>query len=270
MLKRIFHYIKKINRLLLWKKDVFICRKQAVICERVQSLHNDKMLVLAPHSDDEWIGCSQIIKDNENVVICNMNMDGGDSEKIHAIRYQEMKSLAEKFNRQFLTVSLHNRENDLLQIIRDFQPEIIFVPFFMDWHEEHIQVMNILKNVSTKVKGFQIGLYPVSLPMLPDFITHYMPLNRGSLKSKWNVFLNTYKTQTFIPWKRFRANERINGAYVNQYAAEVYSIMSVEQWTGLLDGHLLTIEQKKCLKSNLNKIFKVRKLMKDFCSAKEV
>ena len=139
----------------------------------------------------------------------------------------------------------------------------------MDWHEEHVQVMNVLKSVSALVKGFQIGMYPVSLPMLPNFITHFRPLNKTALKAKWDEFLNVYKTQTFIPWKRFLANERINGAYLNQYAAEVYSIIPVEQWIKLLDNHLLTDEQKKCLKGNLNKISKVRKMMRQFYAAKE-
>ena len=269
ILKTLIKKIFEIHRHIQWQWAVFINRSK--IKEEKKAVVPDcKILILAPHSDDEWIGCSKIIKENKNVIICNMNMDGGDTEEIHAIRYQEMKSLADKYNRPFFTVNANDREKDLLQIIQDYQPEIIFLPFFMDWHEDHIRVMNMLKSVSATVTDFQIGMYPVSLPMLPNFITHYKPLNKSVLKAKWGVFLNTYKTQTFLPWRRFLANERINGACVNQYAAEVYSIIPVEQWIKLLDNHLLTDKQKKCLKGNLNKISKVRKLMKEFCSAKEV
>lgn len=263
--KKMFALLRRIQ----WQWAVFIGRNK-VVKENKKIITDCKMLILAPHSDDEWIGCSQIIKENKNVIICNMNMDGGDTEEIHAIRYQEMKSLADKYNRPFFTVNANDREKDLLQIIQDYQPEIIFLPFFMDWHEDHIRVMNMLKSVSASVKGFQIGMYSVSLPMLPDFITHYKPLNKSALKAKWGMFLNTYKSQTFLPWRRFCANERIIGACVNQYAAEVYSIIPVEQWIKLLDNHLLTDEQRKYLKGNLNKIFEVRKMMKQFYFAKEV
>ena len=259
-----YRHVLSLVRYFFWLIDVFKCKLTIKKISNAKKLLSRKILILAPHSDDEWIGCSQVIKDNKNVVICNMNMNGGDSEEMHAIRYQEMKSLADKYNRQLFTVNANDRDKDLLQIIQECQPEIVFLPFFGDWHEEHIQVMNVLRNASASVKGFQIGMYAVSLPMLPNFVTHYKPLNRVSLKAKWDEFLNTYKTQTFLPWRRFLANERINGAYVNLYAAEFYSIIPVEQWTKLLDDFLLSDEQKKCLKSNLNKISKVRKLMKSF------
>ena len=262
--KTIISFLYRAKTNLFWHVDRVVCRVKSEYVD-IPVLNTDcKILILAPHSDDEWIGCSQIIKDNLDVSICNMNMNGGDSKEMHAIRYQEMKSLADKYNRSFFTVSTNNREYDLLRIVQDYRPGIIFVPFFMDWHEEHIQVMNMLKRVSESVEGFQIGMYPVSLPMLPNFITHFKPLNKTALKDKWDVFLNMYKSQTFIPWKRFLTNERISGACVKQYAAEVYSIMPVEQWVESLDHHLLTDEQKKCVKRNLNKISKVREMMRKF------
>lgn len=266
MLKKIIiSFLYRIKTKLFWTVDRVVGRLKSEYID-IPVLNADcKILILAPHSDDEWIGCSQIIKDNTDVLICNMDMDGGDTQEIHAIRYQEMKSLANKYHRPFSTVNANNRECGLLKIIQDYQPEIVFLPFFMDWHEEHIQVMNMLKRISASVKGFQIGMYPVSLPMLRNYITCYKPLNKSALKAKWAEFLNTYKTQTFIPWKRFLSNERIYGACVNQYAAEVYSIMPIEQWTELLKDHLLTDEQKKNLKNNLNKISKVRKMMEKFC-----
>ena len=37
-----------------------------------------KVLILSPHSDDEWIGCSQISINCPNTTICSMEMEGGD------------------------------------------------------------------------------------------------------------------------------------------------------------------------------------------------
>lgn len=261
-------FIFKQKNRICWVKDLFVERSKASSLKNVFVLKNFRSLILAPHSDDEWIGCSQIIANNKNVLICNMDMEGGDSIELHALRFLEMKCLADRFNRSFITVDPNEKIADLRRILNDFQPDVVFVPFFMDWHEEHIQVMKYLKDAIEIKKDFLIGMYPVSLPIPPTFITHYNVLTKDSLKSKWNVFKDVYKTQKFIPWKRFAANERINGAFVNGFAAEMYSVISIDEWKNLLDFKLLSTDERSFFKKNLNKVSFVRKAMMDIWEKK--
>ena len=63
-------------------------------------LHKGEILIIAPHSDDEWIGCSQLLLNYEDCVICNMDMEGGDDPDIHIQRLRETESLANLFNKK--------------------------------------------------------------------------------------------------------------------------------------------------------------------------
>lgn len=255
-------YKLKIN--ISWFWDRIIIRHHTHVLESPHILPDCKTLILAPHSDDEWIGCSQIIQGNTEVLICNMDMPGGDSDSLHAIRYKEMLSLATRFNRRVETVASDKRAEGLLDVIKSYRPEVVFLPFFTDWHEEHIAVMKTLENVAEFLDGIKIGMYPVSLPLEPRYITHYRPLGKRELEFKWKTFKTVYRTQAHaLPWRRFAANERINGAFFKAYAAEVYSVMPVGDWLRRIRTKMPSEQQKQVLKQNLNNISRARKLSEE-------
>lgn len=262
-------YTLKIN--ISWVLDRILVCKHTAVLESVRLLPDYKTLILAPHSDDEWIGCSQIIQGNSEVLICNMDMPGGDSKSLHAMRYQEMVACATRFNRKVETVTSSKRATDLLDIIKTYRPEVVFLPFFSDWHEEHIAVMKTLASVADFLDGIQIGMYPVSLPLLPRYITHYRPLGKRKLKFKWKTFKTMYRTQAHaLPWRRFAANECINGAFVKTHAAEVYSLMSVREWLNCIEYGMLADSQKHSLTINLNHIARVRKMLQAFDASNRI
>jgi len=245
-----------------WIFDVVRERKRVFDTVEPKVLADSRTLVLAPHSDDEWIGCSQIIQGNSEVLICNMDMPGGDSAALHSVRHREMRSLAARFNRRLETVAHDKRAADLSRIVKSYSPEVVFLPFFTDWHEEHIAVMKILQSVADSLGDIKIGMYPVSLPLLPSCITHYRPLPKRDFNFKWTTFKSIYRTQAqALPWRRFAAHERINGACVKEFAAEVYCVMPVAQWLHCLKSKTLSEQQKAVLKANLNNISRVRELL---------
>ena len=45
-----------------WKKDAKFIRKTLSEKELLTIDKQARILILAPHSDDEWIGCSQIVR----------------------------------------------------------------------------------------------------------------------------------------------------------------------------------------------------------------
>lgn len=247
----------------VWKQQTQYWRGKISPIQLMNIPHYEKILILAPHDDDEWIGCSHFIRNYQNAIVCNMDMDGGDTSEMHAVRLQEMKNLASMFGREFVTVD-KDKIITLKKIVLEKRPDYICVPCFFDWHPEHIQVMNILKEVLILSKySCQVVMYQVSLPIPPSLCNMVIPFNSRVFKYKWNTFVNVYPTQTKIAYKRFMANEQINGALANAYAAEVYVVNSSDDWLNMFD-YLLTSEDKEIIKNNLSDITFVRDTINEF------
>lgn len=238
-----------------WNIERIISKKKKLIA--TNGLPQGKKIILAPHSDDEWIGCSQIIIKEKNSVIINMNMSGNDTEEIHKIRYNEMINTSKKFKIKMITIK-DNKTDNLLELINKEKPKFICVPYYIDWHEEHIEIMNILKKTLKNINDLNIIMYQVSIPIHQSDITNYISLNKKDWKRKWIHFKKVYKTQNNFPSYRYSTNERINGKNFGAYAAEVYSIQSSFEWKKNLEKNLLTSEQKYHIKRLLYSITKTR------------
>ena len=191
-----------------------------------------------------------------------MDMQGGDSKDLHEIRYKELENTVNKYNAILYTIT-SNKMDNLKKIIKEEQPKFIFVPFFIDWHPEHIETINILYNVIKMLQyECKIIAYQVSLPVLPDFINAYVPMNKEEFDKKWNYFKKNYKTQIKIPYKRFMYNEKINGCIVNQYACEVFVVCTTKQWLNLYEKNWINEAKKEDIISSLNSISDTRKKLK--------
>ena len=59
------------------------------------------------------------------------------------------------------------------------------------------------------------------------------------------------------------ANEQINGALANAYAAEIYVVNPSDAWLNMFD-YLLTSEEKEIIKNNLSDITFVRDTVNRF------
>ncbi len=262
--------IKKICRNIKWTLCIGSERKKVKRCEAIQKLPHGKKMILIPHADDEWIGCSGIITKNEDeVLLCNMDMQGNDSTALHELRYRELESIAKKYSRKMVTVK-ESKADSLKKYIADEAPEYIAVPFFVDWHEEHAEVIKILYDVINDMGNtvdFRIIAYQVSVPICIPCATHCINFDKQELKEKWNVFQLIYKTQKRgLPFLRFKAHERINGAYSGSYACEVYAIFTIERWMNLFEHSFCTDDrEKKDLYSDLNNIPLIREKSAEMC-----
>ena len=221
-----------------------------------------KKILLIPHSDDEWIGCSQIIKNDNDVLIVNMNMSGNDTIDVHKKRYNEMFLTANNYNIAIKTL-LNDKINSLSNIILEEKPKYVCLPYYIDWHEEHIEVMNILKKAIEKSKySLDIIMYQVSLPMYGKDITNYIKLTKKEWRFKWYFFKDNYKTQENFPYFRFATNERINGKYFGCFAAEVFCIMPGDKWISQLNRKLLSKKQREEVLDKLHSIKETRNYLK--------
>ncbi len=239
-------------RIFRWQKDGILCRKELKQKELL-SLDNKRIVVLAPHSDDEWIGCSRLLlKYPDNVTVINMDMQGGDSEELHALRFEEMRFVAQKIRYELITTG-KNKEEFLCQFLMENSVDIVMLPSYYDWHDEHFAVMDAFSCAAEKI-GYDglVGMYQVSLPMPESLINYASVMRKKELKRKWRDLRKYYPSQDFLPIKRFMLNEHINGKLSGSYALEAYSVQDFSAWKNQLFP--LAAEDKKVLSNNIQNI----------------
>lgn len=237
-----------------WDRDADTIRLTVDPSSQEELPMDAKFLILAPHSDDEWIGCSQIIQKRRNICICNMDMSGDDNSNIHKERFQEMSNLAEYFQRNFVSVG-QDKVASLSKYITMYSPDYILLPYYKDWHREHIEVMSLLKDAINLCEyNGQILMYQVSVPIPLYDCNTCISMTKDEQKYKWKVFRKVYKTQSFMPQNRFAAYERVDGGLVRSYAAEVYSMYSVCDWVYSIDQDQFCDEEKRTITNNLNDV----------------
>lgn len=264
ILIKIYNHIISIVRLCRWTLDYRYIKGSCQYLDIPKLDIKQRSIILVPHADDEWIGCSSVIRNSSEVILLNMDMQGGDSSALHNHRLRELEQIAKKYAVKLITVSSF-KEQSLYKIINYFDPHYLYLPFFFDWHEEHIMTMRILHNVLLgNDYKFNIVMYQVSLPIIPKICTHYYPLKKQEFVSKWSIFHEFYKSQLRIPYKRFSINERINGAYVKEYAAEFFCLTSVTEWLLNINNWILSDYEKSLILRNLLKINSTRRLLTDF------
>lgn len=264
ILKRILLWVLQIRKLLLWNLDCKQLRKSIVV-QTIPSLpYGKKTVILIPHADDEWVGCSSLVKNGSDILLYDMDMNGGDDKVLHEARYNELLKISTLYNKPLLKVGL-SRSLSLIEIIKKEKPQMICVPFFFDWHPEHIEVMGILRQALLNLEyDVDIAMYQVSMPIPRNCITHINPMSKIEWKRKWKTFEKIYKSQTGIPYKRFAINERVNGAVCESYAGEAFVYCSASDWLANYDEWLLTSDEIKEALMYLQSIEKINQTVKGF------
>lgn len=242
---------------LKWNSEVSEIKKgksNFTISEKV--LPKGKKMIILPHSDDEWVGCSQVIMEDDDLFLCDADMPGGDSLEMHALRKKEVKKTADFFQREIVTLS---EANTLEEVVHRYCPLYIMLPFYMDWHPEHIKVMEMVAEIIDNMPSVKaIIMYQVSVPILPEFVTHVISLSKLAFRKKWAYFRSTYISQTTIPYRRFGCNERINGEFCCSYAAEVFRIVEKKQWLQELQVYRLSETEVVSIKKSLYSLVETR------------
>lgn len=241
-----------------WRYEAYCEKRKIAVGYGIDKKFDGVCLILIPHSDDEWIGCSRIITNNKKVILCNMDMNGGDSESVHSLRFSEMQMAANCFKHKIITLK-SDKKHALANLINETNPDFIFLPHYIDWHPEHIEVMKLLasslENINTD--RMKIVMYQVSCPILSG-ITHALPMTKKEWGEKWAFFKEHYPTQLYISHQRFSLNEVINGKYINSFAAEVYCSVSPDSWLKLINDSIPNKERRDALRQNLESISKMR------------
>ena len=263
LIKIFYQKLKKIYYLISWQIDSKKLRKdiEAIQPPIPQNNLNGKILILAPHSDDEWIGCSQLIETSD-CIIYHMDMLGDNDENTRKIRLIETQNLANRYNKE-LIISQGNKIEFLHRTITLTQPQYIALPFYIDWHPEHLQTIQILKEAIGNY-NCNIIMYQITCPIPSTMVNYAIPLNKSQWRKKWYIFKNIYKSQKYFPWYRLALIEKSAGAYTKSYSANVFCIMQRQNWLDLF--YLLpTDEISKKLKNNINQIYNNNVFIETLC-----
>lgn len=177
----------------------------------VKSLSSNKVLVFVPHVDDETIGLGGTIKKYTSLgaeVKVVLVTDGSKSvsslpgEELSSRRKSEMEKvqhMLEFDSIEYLTLPDGNVEiserniQDVLNIIKDFQPDVIYTNVLVDAHLDHVNTSLLLaeslKQFNVK-DSLKIYMYEINCPIPVAYIntlidiTEELPLKQETI----NIF----------------------------------------------------------------------------------
>jgi LmbE family N-acetylglucosaminyl deacetylase len=143
-----------------------------------EELPGKKVLVIAPHQDDESIGCGgTLIKHTKaggrlEIAFCT---SGGEKRMYEA--KDAAKALGSRRNHflQFDIRSLYKNTNQLAErfteLFNRVEPEIVFLPFMIDNHQDHVAISRAFsKAYKTKAVNCFVYAYSVWTTLIPNVI----------------------------------------------------------------------------------------------------
>jgi len=181
------------------------------------------VLVFSPHVDDETIGLGGALlkhKDNSDEVSVVYITDGRGStsefseDKTIELRRKEGEELKKVLNIKemyFLDeedgqVDSNKVEliNEICEILNSVKPDIIYTPFLIDGHRDHVETTKLLINALSKEGGnFEnIYMYEVNCPIMPEIINSMNIMEDDIFKKKEKLF-SIFKSQWAMGFDAF-------------------------------------------------------------------
>lgn len=207
---------------------------------------DENLLVLAPHSDDESIGCGGLLLSypKQIEVVCLTDGSRADPNvSRHALietREQELaQAMAIAGISKFRYLGIHDqRLTDAYERFSSLalsQMDVIFIPSFLDQHPDHKAVTTLLKRLlqdKPYKPSLRIAFYEVwsALPVW----NAYVPLDAQRLAQK-KALIDVFVSQTqHIDYAaRISGLHTYRGIAVDEIAAEAYLILDVDSFLAM-------------------------------------
>ncbi|MCM8542600.1 MAG: PIG-L family deacetylase [Lentisphaeraceae bacterium] len=122
------------------------------------NLDGKKVLVIAPHPDDELFGCGGAIMKSElsEATIFYVTTPGDDEETKQLIKEEALEVSGELNAKAVFNVcdpgEISLEIDSLSELIQEKLPDIIFVPFILDDHDDHRRVNHLLSRLLSRLK----------------------------------------------------------------------------------------------------------------------
>jgi LmbE family N-acetylglucosaminyl deacetylase len=213
----------------------------------------ERVLVLAPHMDDETIGCGGAValhvQAGASVEVAFLT-DGrhgsstlqsltGEARRIEenrviGLRKQEAQQALATLGVQ--SVSYFDLEDGTLQTdatvvarVRDLlekqQPQIVYVPCFLEQHPDHYAASRILLEAATDSMAFQCLAYEVWTPLFPNCLVRIddvLEVKKRALSAYHSQLADLDYLRTSLGLNAYRSAGF--SAHYGQYAEAFYSV----------------------------------------------
>lgn len=174
---------KILNRLFL--KKYYLSNKKLSEIDK-----SKKILVFAPHMDDETIGLGGTIKRHsleKCIIHCVFTTDGSKSVsdlsevELSNIRKNEVENVAQILGIDHLDFmdlpegEVSSSDENIEQIkryIQELNPDIVYMPSFIDAHPDHIATAHLIADAIQQIKiaAFKLRLYEINCAIPPKYI----------------------------------------------------------------------------------------------------
>jgi len=221
----------------------------------IQAPFGESMLVLAPHQDDETIGCGGVlalqVRAKKKACVVMMTDGAEDCEELGMTR-PEMAALRDEESRRAAAViametpvflgyaDLTARQDDaseaIRQVIVERKVDAIFVPFMLDGHPDHRKANYILaaalKKIDRQLRVFGYEVWGLCIPNVVVVIDDVMDDKLAMLR----CFEFANKAIDYVQCTQGlnMYHSRMLGSGVCRYAERFFEIPSSE-YIGLVD-----------------------------------
>lgn len=204
-----------------------------------------KILILSPHTDDAELGCggtiSKLVTEGHKILwVCfstaeeslpsGFAPDALKNEFQEVMSYLGLKKNSYKiYDYRVRKLSEHRQAvlENLIEIKKEFNPEIVFGPSINDFHQDH----GVVANEMIRAFKSSASIFSYELPWNHlDFKTQFfVKLEKAHLEKKLKM-LEFYKTQ-FVAKRNYFTKEfiqglaNVRGAQINQQYAECFEVI---------------------------------------------
>lgn len=155
----------------------------------------DKICILAPHADDETIGCGGLLAlygPQCDVILLTDGAKGGDRSKpdeVRRVREAEFEEVMQFFDVRFYQF-MRAEDGNLIEAYRLFQKldlsgyDYVFMPHGLDSHKDHVVVSAFfrrLRRESSAVKAVPVYYEVWGAMAMP---THYLDISAAAEKKR--------------------------------------------------------------------------------------
>lgn len=265
MLKKIIKLIIKYPIILLNRVYIFLyfkTNKAKLENREIECTKNDKIIVLAPHVDDETIGLGgTLVKySKQNIAMSLVYMTDGSGSTTDKSKEEIIKERMEEGHRikaaygfqniYFLEqIDGHLNSNDealldkLENVLNHEKPTVIFSPFLVDGNNDHIEttkaLSKVLKQLNNKVAN--IFLYQVNTVIEPKIVNTISVLDKTIYNEKSDKY-KIFESQWAMGFSIFNLLSRARSwNYSIGYAIEVFVKLSALQ----LEQSIILFSEKK-------------------------
>jgi len=200
--------------------------------ELIHRPEGERALVLSPHCDDDVIGLGALLHCHglagHHVTIVYFTTPASQAKRrlnLGEIRKQEARRATELLG-TFKLVFLDQPEGKLragrqliarfVEIINETRPDVLYLPWFLDNHVDHLAVNELLVHASSRCRPTcMVYAYEVWTPLLPNRlldITDHIDIKKEALSRYTSQLAEVDLVRTTLALNRYRSVTHLRGA----------------------------------------------------------